>query len=255
MKNIFKFCRNKQNIDIDKYSEVLGATLIHELRAPLITIKSGASIVKDDLGKLIRSYRLAREKNVIIPEIQTKHLDQMLDFLNNVEEQALVANFFVNLIGFILRNESNQQNIEVLEIKSVLSDAISRLPKHLKEKNYSFEIIDQSENFEVKANRESLEIVFCALIYDAIQRSLPKKQLVISITSKKNIANYQVQFQDNAQQNIHVDNLFDRYYMINGELQLGLYYCKNVMKKIGGDITCTLTEDQKTIYLLNFPNI
>ena len=72
------------------------ASLSHELRTPMATIKTGISGVKDFLPALIAAYKIAQSRNLPIPEIQSRHLDMLTKTLNNVEKEARFVSDYIN---------------------------------------------------------------------------------------------------------------------------------------------------------------
>ncbi len=81
--------------------------IIHTLRTPSVAIQSSSNAIKHYLPILVETYKEAKKQNLTIPDVQIQHLSLLEKVVNNIENEAISINKFLdNLI--ILRNSINE---------------------------------------------------------------------------------------------------------------------------------------------------
>ena len=75
----------------------------HELRTPLLSVKSGASGLRQYLPVLLEAYRLAIERKLIAASIRGTHLDSMAGVLDRIETEADRSNTIIDMLLYTVR--------------------------------------------------------------------------------------------------------------------------------------------------------
>ena len=72
------------------------AEIVHDIRTPAVSIKMGASGIKDILSKLILTYKEAQKNNLNIPVINDKILIAIENIINNIESESIAINDYLD---------------------------------------------------------------------------------------------------------------------------------------------------------------
>lgn len=253
------YSRKRQKTIDEKLStmRVLAATLAHELRTPLASIRSGAQGAKKYCPLLLEGYLAAKEQNIPVPFIQPQHYQSLATVLDNIEEEANYSN---NVIDMMLMNAQQNQfkikNFQVCTIGDCISEAMRRYPFQPDQK----ELIqwNNSVNFEFRGEPMFMVHVLFNLIKNALYYITAENKGGIQIWCEAHPKHNSLYFKDTAK-GISADvlpHLFEHFYSeTHHGTGLGLAFCKKVIQSFGGDILCTSTLNEFTQFELLFPKI
>lgn len=251
--------RNKENTVLKKQlasMKLLSASVAHELRTPMNSIRHAAEGLKQYLPILFSAYEVASKNNLPIHKIRKSHYDILKNIPESIDYETKAANTFIDMTLMQTSIDSiDKKSFKVCSIKECIEQAIIRYP-FSSEKQKSLLAFDNSEDFLFIGNQTYVIHIFFNLIKNALFFIEAEQKGEIRIwIKKKNLVN-QVHFKDTAK---GISNeikilLFDQFYSKReGGTGVGLAFCRSVMTSLGGKITCMSKKDKYTEFILDFP--
>lgn len=231
----------------------LAASIAHEIRTPLATVDVSAEYINDYLPILIESYKKLSSLDGNSSEIKQNELNELEKSPEIIQNEALAANTFVDIMLMNLKPKIGRQ--EVFLITDAITEALSRYPFQDDERNRVF--CDDTHFFKVKGSQLLIVHVLFNLLKNALYYTHTQGQIKIWLEKNNNKYN-KLYFKDTGKgipKDIlpHIfDQFFSRTYHGTG---IGLTYCKIVMDSLGGSIICDSIEGSYTQFILNFPVI
>ncbi len=236
---------------------LLSASIAHELRTPLRGIDANLSGIEDYLPTLIDAYHLAEEAGLNVKKIDAESFKLLEQAFQSAKIKTQDA---FNVVDMLLV-KTGQLNID--PTKFVTYNILECLYRSLN--NYHFEIderelvcVNEKCHFHFYGDDFLMRHVFFNLIKNALY--------FIRVAGKGNIEIWcetlgktnKLYFKDTST-GIAPDvlsHIFDMYYsQVTHGTGIGLAFCKMVMNKLGGDITCDSKEGEYTCFTLTFPAI
>lgn len=206
----------ESNIQLEQFAHVAS----HDLRSPILTINSFASLLKKKAtGKL--------DPNEI----------KYLDFIESNGKQML--DLVTDLLDYSKLN-SQALNLADVEINKLLSEVTNSIKPQAEEKN--IQIKTKSDFPLLKADEIKLKRVLQNLVSNSIKFADPKRDSHIDISCIENNTNYSFEVKDNGigiKNNIQ--DIFQPYVQLNLKSDykgtgLGLSVCKKIIEQHGGTI-------------------
>lgn len=78
--------------------------IIHDMRTPLIAVRSGASGLDGFLPALLKAYEVANRAGLVTEVIQPRHLSILSVTLKNIEQSANEINIKLNELDSFVKN-------------------------------------------------------------------------------------------------------------------------------------------------------
>jgi signal transduction histidine kinase len=239
-------------------------TIAHELRTPLLGIKSGASGLRQHLPALMQAYRAALTHKLVETPIRNVHLDSMARVLERIEREADYSNTAIDMLLMNIRGLANKQrhNFVSCSIIQCVETALRRYP-------FSSERERALINWraQVDFRFHGSELLMVHVIFNLLQNSLRHMAQAgkgeVWIDSTAGLSNNMLIFRDTGT-GIHSDvlpHIFSRFsaWSIDGKSAestgIGLAFCREVAQAFGGDITCQSVLGEYTEFVLRFPKI
>ncbi len=249
----------KERIRKEKYRAMqsIATSIAHEIRTPLSSINLRISGIRNRVLQLFdneakrfgSSSDISREKktgvNEIIRSVDAIHFD------------TKSANSFVNIMLMNLRPMQLQVTKEEVSIRECIIEALSRYPFQPGEKKkIQFEGPD---DFIFMGQKELMVHVFFNLIKNSLYyiavRPGHKGHINIRITQNKD---NKVYFRDNGEgiSEADIKHIFERFYSKTYHgAGIGLAYCREVVERFGGKISCRSILGEYTEFIIQFPKI
>lgn len=253
------FAHNREKIEQAKLQtmKALGATVAHELRTPLVAIKFGISGVKEYFPSLVNAYLMAKKNQLEVAPIQTKHLQILSKVFDNIDAEIKYANTIINMILMnVKQNGTFSADFKALSMNDCIEEAMRRYPF----KKGEMELIEWSpkNNFYFRGDSVLMVHILFNLMKNAFYfiEAAGKGKIKIWLTSieGKNV----LYFKDTSQgieENV-IPKLFEKFYTTTHHgTGLGLAYCKMVMMRFGGTISCKSQLGEFTQFEMIFPKI
>jgi two-component system, OmpR family, aerobic respiration control sensor histidine kinase ArcB len=229
---------------------IVGASIAHELRTPLMSLQFGISNLRSDLSEL--SELLSKTENSKRGE---EILSSTRDTLDAMEREINLSSLTIDLLL-----ENVKPSIRVKEgqfsMKECVNNALSRYPFKGEQKSWIH--WEPSVDFWVSGK----ELLFSHVLFNLLKNALyfvakvNKGGIFIELKAGESY-NY-LYFKDTGA-GISPENLshiFDRFFSQTSHgAGIGLAYCKMVVESLGGNIECESVEGEYTLFKIALPNI
>lgn len=238
------------------------SNIAHELRTPLLGIKSGAAGLRQHLPALLDGYRLARSQGLAVDPIRLVHLKSIHGVLERIESEADHSNIIIDMLLMNIRiNNTLTDNYSVCSIRKCVEMALGRFP-FSSEKERRLVKWEQGMDFSFRGHELLTVHVMFNLIKNALYHiaKAGKGEVVIRL-SKAPQGNMLI-FRDTGAgvPPEILPHIFTRFYSwssdaVNGPgAGIGLAFCRNVMNSFGGSISCKSRSKEYTEFILIFPS-
>ncbi|MDP3270170.1 MAG: HAMP domain-containing sensor histidine kinase [Legionella sp.] len=231
--------------------------IAHELRTPLLGIKSGAQALVHYLPGLVEGYQVAKEHELISTPLRQRRLHELKGVSDRIVGEIDYANTIIDMLLIKAGRENSLQNclFETCSVKECLSEAIDRYPFQTSAERA---LISWSGDFIFRGSKLLMQHVLFNLIKNALYVIAVAQRGEITIwTACGDKFNY-LYFKDTGKgmTTQQLSRLFNHFYtttfMGTG---IGLSFCKLVMNGFGGNITCDAKENEYALFTLSFPVI
>jgi signal transduction histidine kinase len=234
------------------------ASIAHELRTPLLSIKGGANGIKLFIPRLLAGYKAAAEAKLDIPRIFPSQIKQIERVIDNIESEV---NFSNTVIDTLLLNATqiavNPQVYTPNSMAQCIKAALLRYPFNPSEQ---LEIVhfNDTHNFTYHGD----ELLMTHVIFNLLKNALyaiaetQKGEIFIWLTNGSKY-NY-MHFKDTAKgiTKEEQEKLFEPF---NSNTPvgtgIGLSFCRMVMQNLGGDIELHTKAGDYAEFILKFPKI
>lgn len=235
---------------------LLSFSMAHELRTPLGTIKMTAQALKQYLPLLIGA-----SKNLTNPEnsdISDETLDEMRVGCDRIIKSANSANQIISMIlTNLMADETKISTYNLCSIQECIQTSIDE---------YTFPLgnakqidISQVEDFQFRGEKDLVKHVFFNLFKNAFYFITKARKGGITIWTNQRGKYDKVYFQDTGYGILkgNLPKIFDKFYTVDTHhgTGVGLAFCKQVMKALGGNIQCKSEFGEYTQFILSFPKI
>jgi two-component system, CAI-1 autoinducer sensor kinase/phosphatase CqsS len=243
----------------DRMARALGGHVAHELGNPLQTLGYGARQHARHVPDLIDTYRQARRaglETAPIAENQLRGLHDVAGLMESEVEQALLV------LDMMLKKAdpsgSSEGEIRLFSVMSCAHAAVSRYLLTRPEEQDRIEL-DQRTDFTVVANEVLVSHVVLNLLANAIHAVKAARRCdagMVRIWATSDRGGNRLHVLDNG---VGIDaaaraRLFQPFFTTRtGGTGLGLHFCRNIMQRLGGDITFRSRAGHATEFILRFP--
>ena len=237
-------------------------SIAHELRTPLISIRSGAAGLKRFLPTLINAYHLAKAKHLPVAAIREVHLDALQGVLERIDAEVHHSNAVIDilLVNARLSGETAQE-LNACSIKQCVATSLQRYPFSEDE----HDLVQWKPNDDFLFNGSELltiHVIF-NLLKNALRHIAKARQGAITISIVTHPKGNQLIFRDTGggiPPEI-LPHIFTRFYTStennNSVLGsgIGLAFCRDVMNSFGGSIDCRSVFGEFSEFTLTFPSL
>ena len=249
------FTRTREVIHEEKVQTAasLGSTFAHELRTPLLSIRSKAQGVQHFLPGLVQSYRDSQQK--VIPE---KKLGLLEDALVAIQNDVDYSNTIIDML-LVSSNtdEVPKLDVEVVSAEELVRDSIGRYP-FANSGEMELVSVDVNDDFSVSVPRHLVIHVLLNLLKNAlfhVQNGGGSGIRIVVDAPSRTIA---VWDDGPGIAPEYMKRIFDRFFTTTSSVHgagIGLSFSKWVMELIGGKIRCESVFGEYTRFDLSFPNV
>jgi len=231
--------------------------IAHELRTPLLGIKSGAQALTSYSPMLFEAYNLAKEHGLLTSSIRSNRIQQLQGVSECITSEIDYANTIIDMLLVKAGRENYLQNctLETCSMADCLNEAIARYPFQSQKLRA---LVNSHGDFQFIGSKLLMHHVLFNLLKNALYVIAMVQRGEITIwTGSSDKTNY-LYVQDTAKgmSPRQLSRLFDHFYtttfMGTG---IGLSFCKLVMNRFGGDIRCESEEGKYTKFTLSFPRV
>ena len=234
---------------------VAAGMLAHELRTPLLGIKSGAQALVHYLPGLMQGYQLAKDQELIATPLRERRLQELEGVSNRIVSEINYANTIIDmlLVKAGRENSLKQCILEHCTMAECLTEAISRYPFQSSRERM---LINWTGDFHFKGSKLLMQHVLFNLIKNALYVIATAQRGEITIWTEAGDKFNYLYFKDTAKgmTSQELSRLFNHFYTTNFlGTGIGLSFCRLVMQRFGGNIICEAVEGEYALFILSFP--
>lgn len=233
--------------------------IAHELRTPLLGIRSGAQAMATYSPMLFNAYNLAKEQGILTASIRDNRVRQLEGVSERIISEIDYANTIIDMLLIKAGRENTLQNcvLEPCSMAECLREAIARYPFSSASVRA---LVNWQGDFQFMGSKLLMQHVLFNLLKNALYVIATEQRGEITIWTEQGKKYNYLYFQDTAKgmSPLQLSRLFDHFYtttfMGTG---IGLSFCKLVMKRFGGNIACKAEEGARahTKFILSFPRV
>ncbi|MDH2916213.1 MAG: HAMP domain-containing sensor histidine kinase [Gallionella sp.] len=237
------------------------SNIAHELRTPLLGIKSGAAGLRQYLPSLMEGYRLAKEHGLPVESIRQVHLNSMHGVLERIEDEADHSNIIIDMLLMNIRiKDAMPGNFSVCTIGKCVETALRRYP-FASEKERQLVVWRNEADFKFRG----IELLMVHVMFNLMKNSLyhiaKAGKGEITIQSTTTPQGNTLVFRDTGTgiPPEVLPHIFTRFYSWSSEddcglgAGIGLAFCNSVMRSFGGSIRCESQLGEYAEFILTFP--
>jgi|AntDeeMinimDraft_5_1070356.scaffolds.fasta_scaffold04751_2 two-component system CAI-1 autoinducer sensor kinase/phosphatase CqsS len=237
-------------------------TMAHELRTPLLSIRSGARGLQHYLPSIFEGFEMARDAGLPVEHVRTAHYRQMHAVLDRIDTETEYTNVILDMLLInSSRTSIDESSFEVTRMGACVATALERYPFH---SAWEKERVcwEQGADFAFFGS----QLLMVHLLFNLIKNALyflarSDQDGSIHIWIERGVAGvHRLHFRDTGP-GIHPDvlpHIFERFYSAMPRDQgtgIGLAFSRLVMKGFGGDIRCHSMLDRYTEFVMTFPAV
>lgn len=241
-------------------TDVLG-TVAHELRTPLLGIRSGQGGLSKRLSTLIEGYEMAQAHGLPVQPIRAAHLRQMQSVLDRINAESGYATAMLEMLLVSSNRAAIDQTVFApVQIADCIEAALHRYPfqSSLERENIHW---DAGPDFSFLGSQVLMVHVLFNLLKNAIYHiSRADSGEIFVWTTTSGSKGNQLHFRDTGP-GIPADKLpkiFERFYSGHREGQgtgIGLAFVRDVIVSFGGHVHCDSQLGEFTEFTIKIPRI
>jgi signal transduction histidine kinase len=233
----------------------ISGIIAHELRTPLLGIKSGAIGLKRYVPSLFEGYAMADEAGLPVTKIRSAHYQALEPVLDRIEMETRYANTMIDMllmkVGRISKQDDHGEAYSIIE---AIDSTLTRYPFQSQTERDLISI-RLGNDFHFHGNK----VLFVHLLFNLIKNALyfiaEAKKGEIYIWLMEGDKYNELHFKDTAQGvPAHLlPKLFNKFFTTTRVgTGVGLSFCKMVMESMDGEIACFSREGEFTEFVLYF---
>ncbi|RZT05919.1 His Kinase A (phospho-acceptor) domain-containing protein [Duganella sp. CF402] len=227
----------------------VAATIAHEMRTPLATIRNQSRILSRCLPDLLAGYQRAVEAQLVAPTLSMAQLQYMQQINQYIENEISRSNFIVDMMlasaraGTLARSDFANHSI-----KKCVEEALASYPFEttMREKVR----VRGAEDFTFFGSDVLLVYVLYNLFKNALHaiKAAGRGEVEIRLTGR------QLMITDTGSgiPDDILPHVFEPFYSTGGT-GMGLAFCRKVITAFGGNIQCESQAGKYTRFALSFP--
>lgn len=238
----------------------VGSTIAHELRTPLLGIRSGVGGLKRYVPQLLRGYDVALRNGLSVPPIRAAHYRELLPVLRRLEAETQYANLVIDMLLLNSRPGAiDSAEFHDVSMARCVEDALARYP---------FKTPDERERVHWRDGEDFVfwgsDVLMVHVLFNLLKNALRfiaeagKGDITIWIGRERGENRLHVYDTGAGIERERLVRIFDRFYTseaAGGGAGIGLTFCKLVMESFGGGITCNSQFGEFTEFVMTFPEV
>jgi signal transduction histidine kinase len=237
---------------------LVSASIAHELRTPLHSIKLFASALQTYLPDLLETYRIAKNAGLEIPLIRDSHVDMLrknVDGINlQIDHASLVIDMLLTNLSF---NKVHKNKLQMHSIATCVESALETYPFRDEERKLIHWSNDK--DFQFLGVDTLITQVLFNLFKNALYAIASARRGEIRLWVEYGVEYNKFYVEDTARgiEKDIIDHIFDQFFTKDTAhgTGIGLAFCKMCMKEHGGDIECESEYGKYARFTLMFPKV
>lgn len=234
----------------------VAASVAHEMRTPLLTIRMQAMAMAKFWPALSNGYRLAVEHGLCEPAIRPATLERLSKLSSDIAHEVDRSNAVIDMmLAAATMEQLDCSTFRTHSADVCLSEALRRYPFDPDER--AKVRVDRAEDFRFYGSDTLLVYVLFNLLKNALYaiKAAGKGKIDISLVSHS--AGNSLVFMDTALGIAPeaLPHVFDAFFTTkkSSGTGIGLAFCRRVMMSFGGRIWCDSQEGEYATFVLEFP--
>ena len=262
--NLFLAREQERNLLAEKRQAMyqIAGNIAHELRTPLLSILAAAKGTANFMPSLVAAYRKTRLPADEVEPIRDSHLTTLKDTLSDIISEV---NHSLTIIDILLMNIKgvviDPDAFTILSIRECLRESLQRYP--YRDNQAQLIEIAGDEDFQFKGVRQLMVHIFYNLIKNAlyaiaVNGNKGRIRILIRPGDHENL----VYFNDTGPgiDAAVMPHIFDSFFstrgkQTDGNIGIGLSFCKNVLTQFNASIKCLSEVGVYTEFVLSFPPV
>lgn len=256
----FIFSRNKAKIDFERLLAMQGlsASIAHEIRTPLSSLRMNTKLLCMYLPKLLKFYDEHKEKGLYSEElIEAEHEVKLKRVSEDLDATIQKAFLIVDMLLTNIKSLTEGSiALSRLNMTNCIQEAFEGYP--FREEQRKMIHILEPIHFDFLGNVIMVRHIFYNLVQNALHYTNDVDEPKIEIWAESTIDKNILYFKDNGRgiNEMDLPYIFDQFYSQRKHgTGVGLSFCKLAMKKFGGDIACTSEYGRYAEFILSFPKL
>ncbi len=236
----------------------VGSNIAHELRTPLLGIKSGAAGLHKYLPVLLDAYRSARDQGLLVGEIRDAHIQALSSVLRRIEMETDYSNAMIDML---LMN-AGRRTVDARDFAS--HSAMGCVEQALR--RYPFKSPGERQTVRWRPERDfnfwGSDMLLIHVLFNLLKNALYFVHKAgkggIDIRLESGTHYNKLIFRDTGSGITaeHLPHIFNRFYTTRDEGDgIGLSFCAQVMNRFGGQIVCRSRPGEFAEFVLSFPPV
>jgi len=233
----------------------VAATVAHEMRTPLASIRMQADAMAQLLPDLLTGYQAAVDGGLVQPG--TVPPQKLLDLSRGIRRQVDRSNTVIDMMLASARMEQiDTSTFEWHSMQSCVTEALDTYPFAPRERERV--TADMRADFSFYGSNTLMVYVLFNLIKNSLYAMKAAGKGEISIRMATGDAGPIVAFTDTAS-GIHVaalPRIFDTFFTTkkSSGAGIGLAFCRRAIQSFGGQMYCESVEGEYTTFMMTFPS-
>lgn len=234
----------------------LAASIAHEMRTPLATIRMRADAIAKHWPMLMELYHEALHNGRIETPMRQRRLQSMADSFDTIQQEVDRSNMVIDmLLASANAGQIDTSTFAVYGINSCVHEALAHYP--FEPGARSLVHFETAPDFEFFGSDVLVMFILYNLLKNALHAVRAAGKGDIHISLQRSIHGNEVHFRDTGLGIAPeaVKRVFDDFYSTkhNGT-GVGLSFCRSAMRNMGGDIFCESVQGEYTLFRLRFPD-
>ena len=255
---IMLFSTKRENIQKEKQQslKMQAGAIAHEMRTPLSAIDAIAGGLKLHLPTLIHTQKMVQEKDQSIPRI---HKNALQSLSEAPDELKVISRSAFTVVDMLLTNLKEDVPENTSEKCSILQCVETSLDEYsLRDSDKKLISVEIKDDFKFYGNSLMIKHVLFNLLKNALHYLKAANKGKITIWTETGSKVNRLYFEDTGKgiPKDYLPHIFNQFFTRTAfGSGVGLAFCKMVMTKLGGDITCESVEGDYTRFILTFPTL
>lgn len=234
----------------------LAASIAHEMRTPLATIRMRANAIASHWPMLMALYHEALQNGLIEAPIRARRLQSMVTGIDTIQQEVDRSNMVIDMLLASAHAEQPQTaEFSVYNIGLCVQEALSHYPF---EPGAAARVqFDSAHDFDFFGS----DVLVVFILYNLLKNALYAIRIAghgtIHISFQRGLHGNELHFRDTGTGIEAGDEkrVFEDFFTTKRTgTGIGLSFCRSAMRNMGGDIFCESQLGEYTLFRLRFPD-
>lgn len=231
----------------------IAASLAHEMRTPMATVKLHAQVLSNYLPTLIDAYEKSLKHGLIDGRLDSKTLAAVSDIAHRIEREMIRSNQAIDMLLALTTDlDLGKREYKPFSAEQSIKDSLSKF--FIESEASDQTRLEVKEDFLINGSETLFSFVILNLLKNALYAIKEKGNGTISIVVRRGII--QVTDTGIGIPSSVLPHIFENFYTTKSSRShagVGLAFCKRVVDSFDGKITCRSHYSVSTTFTIVFP--